>query len=196
MTYSLEYISVWRCLIWLHFCWFSTFFYILFLSVSWTVAQTPIKHHFLIEHDEVFQMDTNKIALIDLDLLLRSAQICKKSTIFGKLRTIIQEGKKETRQMTPFFHLLFELLTICDIHFYIWKMSKFVFMGSPLWSILICKISEFWRWKLWDQNFVPFDSGNIHIKESKEPGFTFSIELWTKFVRSPGLMTLAKSTKI
>ena len=26
----------------------------------------------------------------------------------------------------------------------------------------------------------PFDSGNIHIKESKKPGFTFPIELRTK----------------
>ena len=41
--------------------------------------------------------------------------------------------------------------------------------------------SEFWRWKLWDQNFVPFISGNIHIKDSKKPGFIVSIELRTKF---------------
>ena len=69
-------------------------------------------------------------------------------------------------------------------------MPKFVLMGSPLWSILVCKIPEFWRWKLWDQNFVPFDSGNIHIEESKEPDFTFSIELRTKFVWSHSLTLL------
>ena len=105
--------------------------------------------------------------------MLRSVQICKKCTIFGNLKTTTQEGKKETRQMTPFSPSTFWALTICDIHFCTWKMSKFVFMGSPLWSILVCKIPEFWRWKLWNQNLVPFDSGNIHIKESKEPGLHF-----------------------
>ena len=84
--------------------------------------------------------------------------------------------------MTPFFSSTFWALTVCDIHFYVWKMSKFIFMRSPLWSTLVCKIPEFWRWKLWDQNLVPLDSGNIHIKESKKPGFTFSVELRTKFV--------------
>ena len=44
-----------------------------------------------------------QLALIDLDFLLRSAQISKKCTILGNLRTITQESKKETRQMTPFF---------------------------------------------------------------------------------------------
>ena len=50
-------------------------------------------------------------------------------------------------------------------------------MGSPPCSIQFCKKPEFWRWKLWDLNFVPFDSGNIHIEESKKSGFTFSFEL-------------------
>ena len=44
LTYSLEGISVWRCWISLNFCWFRTFFDVLFLNISWTVAQTPIKH--------------------------------------------------------------------------------------------------------------------------------------------------------
>ena len=33
-----------------------------------------------------------------------------------------------------------------------------------------------------DQNFFPLNSGNIHIQESKNLGFTFSIKLRTKFV--------------
>ena len=49
-------------------------------------------------------------------------------------------------------------------------------------DINTCKIPGFWRQKLGDQNFVSFDSGNIHIKECKKTGFTFSIELRTKFV--------------
>ena len=70
-------------------------------------------------------------------------------------------------------------------------MSKFIFMGSPIWSILACKIPEFWRWKLWDQNFIPFYSGNMYIKESKKAAFIFSIELRTKFVWSHGWSHLA-----
>ena len=50
-------------------------------------------------------------------------------------------------------------------------------MRSPLWPILVCKIPGFWRWKLWDQDFVPFDPGNIQIEENKKTGFTFSIKL-------------------
>ena len=100
------------------------------------------------------------------------------------------------------------VLTVCDIHFSVWKWSKFNFVGSYLWFILICKISEFSRWKLWDQNFVPFPSGNIHIKESKKPSFTFSIELRTKLLWSkvpdkvlnthlwPVFLTLSRRTSL
>ena len=66
------------------------------------------------------------------------------------------------------------------------KIVKIQFRGVLLSSILVCKISEFWRCKMWDQNFASFDSGNIHIKESKKPGFTFSFELRTKLVWSHG----------
>ena len=76
--------------------------------------------------------------------MVRSAQICKKCTILGNLRTITQERKKEIRQMTPFlvyffsstFSIYFLALTVCDIHFCIWKLPKFIFMGSffhPFW---------------------------------------------------------------
>ena len=51
------------------------------------------------------------------------------------------------------------------------KNVKIRIHGVPLWPSLVCKISEFLRWKLWDQNFVPFDSGNI--KESKKNRFYF-----------------------
>ena len=63
-------------------------------------------------------------------------------------------------------------------------MSKFIFMGSlfgPFWSAKNTWIL------LWHQNFVPFDSENIRIKESKKPGFTFSVELRNKFVWAHGL---------
>ena len=51
------------------------------------------------------------------------------------------------------------------------KIAKIHFHGVLLSSILICKIPEFWRCKLGDQNFVSFDSGNIHIKDSKKEQF-------------------------
>ena len=53
--------------------------------------------------------------------------------------------------------------------------------GPPLWSIL--KISEFWRWKLWDR-ILSYSNMETYIKESKKPGFTFSIKLRTRFVWS------------
>ena len=68
------------------------------------------------------------------------------------------------------------------------RIVKIHFRGSPIWFILVSKILEFRRWKLWDKNLVPFHSGNIHVRESKKPGFTFSIELKAKFVWSHGLL--------
>ena len=71
------------------------------------------------------------------------------------------------------------------------KIAKTHFHGVLLYSyILFSKIPEFWRFRLWDQNFVLFYSGNIHIKESTKPVFTFSFELRTKFVWSHGLLLL------
>ena len=73
--------------------------------------------------------------------------------------------------MTLFF--IYFLNSVYDIQFCIWKTSKFVFMGScfgPFWSA----------------KYPNFDSGNMIIRESEEPGFTFSIELKTKFVLSHG----------
>ena len=53
-------------------------------------------------------------------------------------------GKNKGNQRNdPIFWFTFWALSVCDIHFCIWKISKFVFMGSPLWSILVCKIPEF-----------------------------------------------------
>ena len=51
--------------------------------------------------------------------------------------------------MTQFFSSTFWALTVFDIHFCNWKILIFVFIGSFLWSILVCKILEYWRWMLW-----------------------------------------------
>ena len=41
--------------------------------------------------------------------------------------------------MTTFFPSTFSILGVCNIHFGIWKYSKFILMWSSLWSILVCK---------------------------------------------------------
>ena len=57
---------------------------------------------------------------------------------------ITQEGNMETRKMIPFFfHLFFSTLNACNIHFWIWNSSKFTTCGPLLWSIMVCKISQF-----------------------------------------------------
>ena len=67
-----------------------------------------------------------------------------KMHFLDNLRTIIQEGNMETRQMTPFLSSTFSDLAVYNIRFQIWKYSKFIFKWSPLWSILVCKITLFW----------------------------------------------------
>ena len=78
--------------------------------------------------------------LIDLHFLLGSAQNCKKCTFLDNLRTITQEGNMGVRQMTPLFLFTFSDLTVCNIHFWFSKYSKFIFIWSLLWSKLVCKI--------------------------------------------------------
>ena len=60
------------------------------------------------------------------------------------LRTITQEGSMEIRQMIPFFSSTFSNLTVCNVHFWIWKCSKFIFMGSPLGLFWSLKYLTFW----------------------------------------------------
>ena len=129
------------------------------------------KYYFLREHDEVFQMDRN--CFNRFRYLGEVRTNLQKCTILGNLRTITQEGKKETKQLTPFFIL--SLSSNCSLIFtFVFENCQNSFSWRlPHWSILVCKVPEFWRWNIGDQNFVLFDSGNIHIKESKEPGFTF-----------------------
>ena len=109
MTYYFGDISVWSRRILLNFCWVSIFFDVLIVNISWTVAQTPINH-------SIFWKSVMKTfrciyanCLRDLDFFLRSAQNCKKCPFLDNLKTITQEGNMETRQMIPFFHLLFML---------------------------------------------------------------------------------------
>ena len=59
------------------------------------------------------------------------------------LKSITREGSTETWQTNPFLSTS-SALTISNIHFYIWKWSKFIFLWSSLWSILVCKMPQFW----------------------------------------------------
>ena len=69
--------------------------------------------------------------------MLRPAQICKKCTIFVNLRTISQEGKKETRQMTPFFSSTF--WTLFAVFIFVFEKCKNLFSWGtpfgPFWSV-------------------------------------------------------------
>ena len=56
-------------------------------------------------------------ALLNLDFLLKLAQICKKCTVMGNLKTTTHVGKKETRQMTTFFSSTIWALIVCEIYF-------------------------------------------------------------------------------
>ena len=134
-------------------------------------------------------------SLISCELLLEPQNCFNRFRFLAEVSTNLQKMhyfgqlKKEKRKLDKwphFFHLLFE---VCLWYSFLYlKIVKIYFHAVLLSSILVCKISEFWRCKLWDQKFSLFDSGNIHIKESKKLGFTFSIELRTKFVWSPGLL--------
>ena len=54
----------------------------------------------------------------------------QKCTFLDNLRTITQEGNKETRQMTPFFSSNFSDLTVCNIHFWIENTQNSFSCGS------------------------------------------------------------------
>ena len=118
-----------------------------------------------------------------------STDLQKKCTILGNLRTITQERKRNYTN-DPIFFIYFLSSNCLWYSFLFLKIAKIHFHGVLLSFILVCKVPEFWRCKLWDKNSVSFNSGNIHIKESKKRGFTFSLELRTKFVWSYGLLLL------
>ena len=84
--------------------------------------------------------------LINLDFLLSSEKNCKKRTILGSLRTITQDAKtkNKTRQMTPFFLLLFRR-HLFVIFIFVFENCQNSFLWSPpfspFWS---AKYLKFW----------------------------------------------------
>ena len=123
--------SVWNRQILLHFCRVNIFFDILIASISWTLAQPPINHIIFSKTVTrtfrcIYVNCFNRLRFLDEG----SAQNCRKWTFFGHFKDY-NSGSMETRQMAPFFSSTFSTLTVCNIHFYIWKWSKFIFLMSP-----------------------------------------------------------------
>ena len=98
--------------------------------------------------------------------LVHYRRFVKKCTFLDNLRTATQEGNMENRQINPFFSSTVSALTVCNIHFCIWKYSKFIFMWSPLCSILVCKIPQFFGQKL------PIQTAHHIFLESRHPEVT------------------------
>ena len=108
------------------------FFYILIANVSWTVAQTPINH--IIFWKTV--MKTFRSIYVNyfntLRFLAEVSTKLQKMHFFGQFKDHKSERKHGNYINDPRFSSAFSALTGCDIHFYISKWSKFIFMWSPL----------------------------------------------------------------
>ena len=117
----------------------------------------------------------------------------QKCTVFGNLRSINQERKKETRQMNPLFSSPFWALTVCDIYYCIGQnLFSCGHHFGPFWSAkYLIFVGEGCENRIWShsiQETCTLRKVKNHIKESKKTCFTFFIELWSKFVWSHGLL--------
>ena len=75
--------------------------------------------------------------------MLRSVQKCKKCSFLDNLRTITQERKMETGQITLFYFIYF-LRSNCLYHSFLnLKILKIHFHVVPLWIVLACKTPQF-----------------------------------------------------
>ena len=73
-------------------------------------------YHLLRECNENFQY----MYLTDLDFLLRSGHNSKKNVLFWQFEDHHSWTNSETRQMTSFFSSTFPVLTVYNIHFFVW----------------------------------------------------------------------------
>ena len=96
------------------------------------MAQTPIRH--VIFWETVIK--TRFIYVNCFNTLMFLAEVSTKLQKMHFLDNLRTKGSMETRQMNPFFIYFF--CSVCNIHFYIWKWSKFIFLWSPFglfWSV-------------------------------------------------------------
>ena len=139
MTYCFGDITVWNWSILLDFYWVSIFFDILIANISWTSAQTPINH--IIFWKSVLRTFrcTDVTCFNRLRFLSEVTTKLQKMHFFGLLKDRNSRRNHGNYTNSP-ISSIFSTLTVCKIHFCIWKNSKFIFMWSQLWPILACKI--------------------------------------------------------
>ena len=88
----------------------------------------------------------------------------QKMHFLDKLRAITQEGSTETRQVTTFLST-FSALTVCNIHFYIWKWPK-SFSCSPPFGL-----SWYVKYLNFEQKLPIWTAHHIFL-ESRQPEVT------------------------
>ena len=116
--------------------------------------------------------------------MLRSAQICKKCTILGNLKTIAQEAK----HLPHFFRLLFEL-ELFVIFIFVSENCQNSFSWGP--CLVYSGLQNTWilKVKAMTSEFCPLRFRKIHIKESKKARFYFFYRVEKQIFWSHGLLT-------
>ena len=130
------------------------FFDILFLDISWSVAQTPIKH-------TIF-WGQHKFAENALFWVIQEPQLRKEKRKLDKWPHFSIYFLSSNCLWHSFVHL-----KIVKIHFH--GVPSLVYSGLQNTWILGVKAVRLWFCFIWFRS--------IHIEESKKTGFTFSIEL-------------------
>ena len=120
-----------------HFCWVSIVFDILISNISWTVAQTPIKHIIFWKTLIRTFISIYVNCFNRLRFLAEVSTKLQKIHFMDNLRGISQEGSMKTRQMTPFFIYVF--LKLCLAFIFIFQNGRNSFScGHPFglfWSV-------------------------------------------------------------
>ena len=88
--------------------------------------------------------------------------------------------------MTPIFSSTFWALTGCDIHFCIWKLSKFIFMGPPFGS--------FWPGKY--LNFGGESCETYTLRKVKKNRFYLFYRVENKLLNFQGILMVYKFSLI
>ena len=160
--------------------------------LTWTVAQTPIRH--IIFWETVIK--TRSIYVNCFNTLRCPAEVStklQKMHFLDKLRTITQEESKETRQMTPFFIYFF--CSYCNIYCYIWKWSRFIFLGpcfDLFWSVKYLNFEQ----KLSIRTAHLIFLENRHPEVTKNPYYVLSPKGSQKKVSAYGLIPVCRGVYI
>ena len=132
MNYCSGDIRVWSRRILLNFCCVSIFSDILIAKISWTVAQT------LINHTIFWEKVVRTFRCIYVKCFNRNRFPAEVSTKFQEIPFFRQfkdhnSGREHGNYTNdPIFFINF-FCSNCNIYFWVWKYSKFIFMWFPLW---------------------------------------------------------------